>query len=87
MKIDLKTDSGLKSSKEEIKAVEPVEKEESLTVDDDSLMKKYLSENQKGYKVTTYAKNCEEHNQIAFIIPLKRATCKFIIFIILINHK
>ena len=57
-------------------------KEKEKTLNIESEMKKYLSGNQKGYKTLTYAKNCEEHNQIAFILPLRRTTCKFIIFII-----
>ena len=84
MKIELKEDNELKSSKDKINVPEPVIiKEQSLTVHEDPEMKKYLSENQKGYKVIKYANNCEEHNQIAFIIPLKSTTGKFIIFVIL----
>ena len=43
----------------------------------------YISEGQKAYKVYRYASNCEEHNQISYIIPLARTTPKFILFIIL----
>ena len=43
----------------------------------------YISENQKAYKIHKYAHNCEEHNQISFILPLIRSTPKFILFIIL----
>ena len=45
--------------------------------------KEYLSENLKFYKVYKYAKNCEEHNQISFILPLIETTPKFILYIIL----
>ena len=45
--------------------------------------KKYLTKNQKVYKVLEYAHNCEEHNKISFILPLKQTTGKFILFIIL----
>ena len=43
----------------------------------------YISEGQKAYKIHKYADNCEEHNQISFILPLIRSTPKFILFIIL----
>ena len=44
---------------------------------------KYISEGQKAYEVTKYDDNCEEHNQISYIIPLVRTTPKFILFIFL----
>ena len=44
---------------------------------------KYLSQGQKAYKVHKYADNCEEHNQISFILPLVKSTPKFILYIIL----
>ena len=47
------------------------------------LSKEYLSENQKSYKILKYANNCEEHNQISFILPLIKSTKKFILYIIL----
>ena len=43
----------------------------------------YLSTGQKAYKVHKYALNCEEHNQISFILPLIKSTPKFILYIIL----
>ena len=43
----------------------------------------YLSQGQKAYKVYKYADNCEEHNQISFILPLIKSTPKFILYIIL----
>ena len=46
------------------------------------LSKEYISENQKSYKVDKYANNCEEHNQISFILPLIKSTPKFILYII-----
>ena len=42
---------------------------------------KYINNGQKIYRVANYNFNCEEHNQIAFIIPLARTTPKFILFI------
>lgn len=43
----------------------------------------YVSEDQKAYKVLKYAENCEEHNQILYIVPLIKSTNKFILFIFL----
>ena len=43
----------------------------------------YLSTGQKAYKVSKYALNCEEHNQISFILPLIKSTPKFVLYIIL----
>jgi cation-transporting ATPase 13A3/4/5 len=43
----------------------------------------YINKGQKIYRIANYHFNCEEHNQIAFIIPLARTTPKFILFIIL----
>ena len=43
----------------------------------------YIKENEKAYEVVKYDENCEEHNQISYIIPLVRTTPKFILFIIL----
>ena len=43
----------------------------------------YINKGQKIYRIANYHFNCEEHNQIAFIIPLVRTTPKFILFIIL----
>ena len=45
--------------------------------------KEYLSENLKSYKVNKYANNCEDHNQILYILPLIKSTPKFILYIIL----
>ena len=43
----------------------------------------YLNPGQKAYEITKYNDNCEEHNQISYILPLARTTPKFILFIIL----
>ena len=43
----------------------------------------YINKGQKIYRIANYHFNCEEHNQIAFIIPLVRTTPKLILFIIL----
>ena len=43
----------------------------------------YLKDNQRAYEITKYDINCEEHNQISYILPLARTTPKFILFIIL----
>ena len=43
----------------------------------------YLGKGQKAYEVLKYNDNCEEHNQISYILPLARTTPKFILFIIL----
>ena len=43
----------------------------------------YITENQKDYTVLKYLDNCEEHNQISFIIPLIKSKPKFILYIIL----
>ena len=51
--------------------------------DEEIDVKAYISENQKAYRIHKYAHNCEEHNQISFILPLIRSTPKFILFIIL----
>ena len=65
-----------------------IDKEEkNIEINDElkenDLSKEYLSENQKSYKVSKFANNCEEHNQISYILPLARTTPKFILFIIL----
>ena len=43
----------------------------------------YVSDDQKAYKVLKYSDNCEEHNQILYIVPLIKSTNKFILFIFL----
>ena len=43
----------------------------------------YLDKDQKAYEVLKYNDNCEEHNQISYILPLVRTTPKFILFIVL----
>jgi len=49
----------------------------------DILISKYTKDGQKVYKVLKYAYTCEEHNKIAFLIPLVRTKGKLAIFIIL----
>ena len=43
----------------------------------------YLNKDQKAYEILKYNENCEEHNQISYILPLVRSTPKFILFIFL----
>ena len=57
--------------------------EKSNKEKDNKYFQKYISEGQKPYTIYKYADNCEEHNQIAFVIPLIKSTQKFIIYIIL----
>ena len=59
---------------------EDEEKDISKQVDSSNI---YLSPGQKAYKVQKYASNCEEHNQISFILPLIKSKPKFILYIIL----
>ena len=47
------------------------------------ILNRYISSGQKAYKVYKYADNCEEHNQISFVLPLIKSTPKFILYIIL----
>ena len=42
----------------------------------------YLKIEQKAYEVWQYQENCEEENQISYILPLAKSCKKFIIFII-----
>ena len=53
------------------------EKSSKLNIDS------YLDKDQKAYEVLKYNENCEEHNQISYILPLARTKGKFILFIIL----
>ena len=59
------------------------EKKEQKISKKKDLSKKYLSPGQKAYKIHKYADNCEEHNQISFILPLIKSTPKFVLYIIL----
>ena len=59
-------------------------KEENIgTVLNNDPSNAYITEGQKAYKIYKYANNCEEHNQISFILPLIKSTPKFILYIIL----
>ena len=55
----------------------------SDSVKTEELIQSYEKDGNKTYQVLLYANNCEEHNQISFLIPLARTTPKFILFIIL----
>ena len=70
---------------EKIEMIENKGKAITTEKDDEEkdLSKEYLSENQKAYKIYKYANNCEEHNQISFILPLIKSTPKFVLYIIL----
>ena len=62
---------------------------QKISVKDDSSessqikINSYLKHGQKAYEVLYYNINCEEHNQISYILPLVRTTPKFILFIVL----
>ena len=56
---------------------EDTDKSSKLNIDS------YLKKDQKAYEILKYNENCEEHNQISYILPLVRTTPKFILFIIL----
>ena len=58
-------------------------KEKKKRAEDEIDTNVYISDNQKAYKVLKYAHNCEEHNQISFVLPLIKSTPKFILFIVL----
>ena len=62
-------------------------KEKAITTgkgdEEKDMSKEYLSEHQKAYKIYKYANNCEEHNQISFILPLIKSIPKFVLYIIL----
>ena len=59
------------------------DEEDQKTSIKEDLSQKYLSPGQKAYKIHKYADNCEEHNQISFILPLIKSTPKFVLYIIL----
>ena len=56
---------------------------ENEGLEEKDISQNYLSSGQKAYKVYKYADNCEEHNQISFVLPLIKSTPKFVLYIIL----
>ena len=64
---------------DQIISVNSEESDKSSVLDINS----YLGKDQKAYEVLKYNDNCEEHNQISYILPLARTTPKFILFIVL----
>ena len=62
---------------DQIISVNSEESDKSSVLDINS----YLGKDQKAYEVLKYNDNCEEHNQISYILPLVRTTPKFILFI------
>ena len=64
---------------DQIISVASDESEKSSKLNIDS----YLDQGQKAYEILKYNENCEEHNQISYILPLVRTNGKFVIFIIL----
>ena len=76
------------SIKEEVKVEKTEERKlkevnnEEITIKD-NIQNPYTSGEQKAYMVLKYIDNCEEHNQISYIIPLIKSTPKFILFIFL----
>ena len=86
MKVEIKNEVELSNSKidkteERIMKIE--KKEEEILIKNKNIDNPYISGEQKGYSVLKYASNCEDHNQISYIIPLVKSTPKFILFIIL----
>jgi len=65
--------------------------ENSINLSDESLeeekshinINSYLKKGQRAYEVLRYHENCEEDNQISYIIPLAPTTPKYILFILL----
>ena len=75
------------NSKDQIEKTEQRQLKNS-NVDEDIIVKDkidnpYTSGDQKAYRVLKYISNCEEHNQISFIIPLIKSTPKFVLYIFL----
>ena len=67
------------NNNDQILSVNSEESERSVKIN----IYSYLSKDQKAYEVLKYNENCEEHNQISYILPLVRSTPKFILFIFL----
>ena len=76
------------SIKEEAKIERTEERKLNITNNEPIVIKyniknPYTSGDQKAYTVLKYLDNCEEHNQIYYIIPLNRSTPKLILLIFL----
>ena len=82
-KIEISDDKRVGTEKVEILDYDEKNKKNSSSVQEKDLSSKYLSENQKSYMIYKYANNCEEHNQISFILPLIKSIPKLILYIIL----
>ena len=58
-------------------------KDDNSTKSSEININSYISKGQKAYQILNYNENCEEHNQISYILPLARTTPKFALFIFL----
>ena len=67
------------ANNEQVLSVNSEESERSVKIN----IYSYLNKDQKAYEVLKYNENCEEHNQISYVLPLVRSTPKFILFIFL----
>ena len=86
MKENLKKDVELSNEKiinTEKRNLKHEKKDEEIAIKNNQIDCPYISGDLKAYYVLKYASNCEEHNQISYIIPLVKSTPKFILFIIL----
>ena len=86
MKEDHKKDVELSNEKiisTEKRSLKHEKKDEEIVIKKNQIDCPYISGDLKAYSVLKYASNCEEHNQISYIIPLVKSTPKFILFIIL----
>ena len=79
MNINLEGSSNNINNNDQIISVNSEESERSVKIN----IYSYLNKDQKAYEVLKYNENCEEHNQISYILPLVRSTPKFILFIFL----
>ena len=75
-------DNNKKDNKENSQVIS-VGNNSSSTISSEIKSFSYIKKGQKAYEVLTYNENCEDHNQISYIIPLVRTTPKLILFIIL----
>ena len=60
-----------------------VKSDDESSVSSEIKIDSYIKQGQKAYEILNYNENCEEHNQISYILPLVRTTPKLILFIIL----